>query len=171
MTDNGTGLVMYGEVEERYGTRKLVTEVATRKADDTLESTSLYWQADRTTHVAGLQITAYLSPDEGEAYGYRVGYRSLGGVTELGQMEDQVKVLRRIKRGMAEAESLFGGPRGYADYVCHVAHALRVTGFAYRRTRQEHDMCGSWVRYVDADGFHYWVRQMEVEFGRRPVAA
>ena len=166
-----TDLIMYGELEERYGIRRLVTGVATRSDAGDVRGQTCHYHHDPATHYVGLQVTAYLSPQETGAYGFHVGYRSVGGVIELDQMEDQIRVLRRIKRGMAEAAGLFGYPAGYAAYVCHVAHALRVVRFAHRRTKEQRELAGTWVSETDAAGFHHWVRYMERQYTRQPVDA
>ncbi len=163
MTGKIPALMMTVQVEERYGSYRLVGHIGYRNEDG--EPLNFLWSSiDPGAEYADFVVTAYIGSawrgDEydrgvwGPGYGYEPH-----SVTDVRHAEAIVKVMRKVERGLdkiADAEGwVMAGD--IATHFLRVARVLKVSEYRVRQSRRGEDMTGEPYRTVDGAGLQSFI--------------
>jgi hypothetical protein len=158
-------LVFFVQVQTQYNITEIVATVM-RKSDSEGITGPGWDQAEFENFAVSAYVGSTISRDEGDSFtsgiwGSSVAYRDMTRVV-LRESERQVKVLRKVERGLtklAEAEGYLPDA-DYAGFLFRVARVLGITEYWVRNTSADRDIHGyGWARPSSAYGIQSLVRE------------
>lgn len=119
--------------------------------------------------LADLAIDAQADFASENAYGWDVRYRDVYDA-DLARVEQMVKTLRRIDRGLTRLREQFGYEESFAGYATRVANVLRISRFGWHASGTGSLYTDNEYRWTDASGITARVTQLVAEFHKERKA-
>lgn len=172
-------LVLMAQVEQDYGTYRVVTRVCRRTDTEMLTATWSYGGWDLGAEFDGLQIHAYLgsaaglAPLDGEQglWGQNYSY-SPYRIDSTKQAKAIASVMGRLERGLQKLNDEEGylGNEDYAGYVLRFARVLKIKGVWVRNDARHKGLTGEPYRHVTGASLQYWVADVDRTARERKLA-
>jgi hypothetical protein len=155
-------LVLVFQKETEHGATQLVGSVCYLNANGELRNPLTGWN-ETASDLADFKVRAYVDKATPNPFGFSCEFKPFA--VKLEQAESMVKVLRKVAKGMAKADT----ERGYVqadqfhEYIVRAAAILGVKQFRVRSTDRHRAVTGDVYRSVGGSGLQSWIADMMEE--------